>query len=97
MIQADGLSKRFNAFLAVDDLSLSINKGEVFGLLGHNGAGKTTTINMLAGLLSPSSGTARIMGFDVCSEPLKALRRGCTTFSTNLRQMDTLKTLKLST
>src|SRR5207245_3706179 len=61
--------KRFGAFVSVDDLSLTVARGEVFGLLGSNGAGKTTTIRMLCGLLSPTRGTARVLGFDVEREP----------------------------
>jgi ABC-2 type transport system ATP-binding protein len=74
-IQTRGLTKMFGDFTAVDDLSLDVKRGEIYGLLGHNGAGKTTTINMLTGLLTPTAGTAAILGHDVTTEPLKA-RRG---------------------
>lgn len=74
-IQTRGLTKMFGDFTAVDDLSLDVKRGEIYGLLGHNGAGKTTTINMLTGLLTPTAGSAAILGHDVTTEPLKA-RRG---------------------
>ncbi len=60
MIQTENLTKQFRDILAVDHLSLEINEGEVFGFLGPNGAGKTTTVRMLAALIEPSQGTARI-------------------------------------
>ena len=59
-IEAFDLVKTFNGFNAVENLSLSVEEGEIFGLLGPNGAGKTTTIRMLAALISPSSGTATV-------------------------------------
>ena len=63
------LSKKFGNFTAVDQVSFTIPRGEIFGLLGPNGAGKTTTIRMLCGVLVPTSGSARIMGFDVAHRP----------------------------
>lgn len=63
------LSRRFGKFVAVDDLTFQVKRGEVFGFLGSNGAGKSTTIRMLCGLLRPSSGHARIDGIDVGSDP----------------------------
>lgn len=68
---ADELRKSFNSFSALDGVSFSIKKGEVFGLLGPNGAGKTTTIRILSGLLKPTSGSALIMGNDVVKKPLE--------------------------
>lgn len=65
MIQTEGLSKKFGDFLAVDRVSLEVNSGEVLALLGPNGAGKTTTMRMLTSVLRPSSGWARVAGFDV--------------------------------
>ena len=63
-VQADGLTKRFGSVTAVDDLTLTVAAGEVFGFLGPNGAGKSTTIRMLLGLLRPTSGRAEIFGCD---------------------------------
>jgi ABC-2 type transport system ATP-binding protein len=67
-IVVDGLTKRFGTFTAVDRLSFTVAKGEIFGFLGANGAGKSTTIRMLCGLLQPSGGTARVGGYDVARE-----------------------------
>ncbi len=67
-VEAQGLSKKFGPFLAVDHVSLSINYGRIFGFLGANGAGKSTTIRMLCGLLQPSAGWARVAGYDVLTE-----------------------------
>jgi ABC-2 type transport system ATP-binding protein len=67
-IEVDGLTKRFGDFTAVDAISFSVNQGEVFGLLGPNGAGKSTLIRMLTTLVPPTSGTARVNGFDVARE-----------------------------
>lgn len=63
------LSKRFGKFVAVDDVSLEVQPGEIFGFLGPNGAGKSTTIRILCGLLAPTQGTATVAGFDVAREP----------------------------
>src|ERR671927_1075986 len=65
MIQATQLQKIFGAFHAVRDISLDVAEGEVVALLGPNGAGKTTTVRMLGAILKPSSGAARIAGYDV--------------------------------
>ncbi|MEM2088374.1 MAG: ABC transporter ATP-binding protein [Thermoproteota archaeon] len=70
-IMAEGLTKRFNNFMAVDNISFKVGEGEVFGLLGPNGAGKTTTIRMLACLISPSEGSASVGGYDITRMPLK--------------------------
>ncbi|MBO1075304.1 ABC transporter ATP-binding protein [Roseomonas marmotae] len=74
LIEIDRLSKRFGAFTAVDDVSFQVAKGEVLGFLGPNGAGKSTTMKMLAGFVTPSSGTARICGEDVVDRPVPAKR-----------------------
>ena len=68
------LTRRFGAFTAVDAVSLSVNAGEVFGLLGSNGAGKTTTIKMLTTLLPPSSGEARVAGFSIITQAVSVRR-----------------------
>jgi ABC-2 type transport system ATP-binding protein len=68
-VVAEGLTKRFGSFTAVDRLDLTIAKGEVVGFIGPNGAGKSTTIRMLCGLLRPSAGRAMVAGFDVGREP----------------------------
>lgn len=67
-IQAQGLQRRYGEVVAVDGLDLEIAEGEFFGLLGPNGSGKTTTIHMLATLVRPSAGSARVAGFDVCAD-----------------------------
>src|SRR5215475_5739042 len=67
-VEVENLTKRFGDFVAVDGLSFSVEHGEVFGLLGPNGAGKSTLIRMLTTLVPPSSGTARVNGFDVATQ-----------------------------
>ena len=74
VLVADRLSKRYGARLAVDDVSFAVEAGEVMGLLGPNGSGKTTVLRLLTGYLHPSSGTARIAGFDVVEAGLEARR-----------------------
>jgi ABC-2 type transport system ATP-binding protein len=73
-VRLEGLTRIFGAFVAVDHLSLSVKRGEVFGFLGPNGSGKTTTIRMLCGLLPPSAGHGSVLGQDIRrqSRPLKA-------------------------
>lgn len=68
-IEARGLTKTFGPSRAVDQVDLDISAGEVFGFLGPNGAGKTTTIRLLAGIMEPTSGDARVLGFSVVREP----------------------------
>ena len=68
-IQADGLEKKFGSMTAVDRLSFEVEEGEVFGLLGPNGAGKTTTVRILACLISPTRGSAKVCGFMVTEQP----------------------------
>ena len=75
MIEINALSKRFGAIVAVDDISLSVSRGEVLGFLGPNGAGKSTTMRMLAGYLAPDAGGARICGFDVVKQPIECKSR----------------------
>ena len=74
-IDVAGLSRRFGKFVAVDNLSFSVRRGEVFGFLGANGAGKSTTIRMLCGLLTPTSGRATVDGIDVGRDPEGVKRR----------------------
>jgi len=68
VILAENLTRRFGDFVAVDHVSFSVQRGEVVGYLGPNGSGKTTTIRMLLGLLLPSEGSARVLGYDVVSQ-----------------------------
>ena len=72
MIETYNLTKYFGQLCAVDSLMLQVDAGEIFGFLGPNGAGKTTTINMLTGLLRPSSGTAKLAGYDIQEQSLQA-------------------------
>jgi len=74
LIEIERLTKRFGAFTAVDDVSFTVDRGEVVGFLGPNGAGKSTTMKMLAGFVTPSAGTARICGQDVIEAPVAAKR-----------------------
>jgi len=74
IIQAEGLTRRFGDFTAVDGISLTVARGEIFGFLGANGAGKTTAMRMFCGLLKPSAGKARVAGYDVWTET-EAIKR----------------------
>jgi ABC-2 type transport system ATP-binding protein len=75
VIEATGLTKQYGQALAVDHISFTVGRGEIFGLLGPNGAGKTTTILMMLGLTDISEGTVRVLGFDPAREPLSVKRR----------------------
>jgi ABC-2 type transport system ATP-binding protein len=75
VIEVAGLVKRFGDFTAVDDVSFTVSRGEVFGLLGSNGAGKSTTIRVLCGLMHPTAGRVRVAGLDVAAEPERVKRR----------------------
>lgn len=75
MISLSGLTKRFGPVTAVDNISLSIKRGEVLGFLGPNGAGKSTTMRMVTGFVAPSEGTITVCGFDVSRDPLEAQKR----------------------
>ncbi|PKL08064.1 MAG: 3-dehydroquinate dehydratase [Spirochaetae bacterium HGW-Spirochaetae-7] len=77
MLELSGISKTYakSAVKAVDDLSITVKDGEIFGFLGPNGAGKTTTIKVLIGVLCADSGTARVDGIDIAADPLGAKRR----------------------
>lgn len=72
MIKTQTLTKRYGDFVAVDNLSFSVESGQVLGFLGPNGAGKSTTMKMIAGFLTPSAGTVNVCGFDVQAQPIKA-------------------------
>lgn len=75
MLELINLQKMFGNFIAVNKISLKINKGELFGFLGPNGAGKTTTIKMIAGLLSPSAGNIYLNGIDVWIHPIESKKK----------------------
>ena len=74
-VKVNALQKKFGDFTAVDEVSFTIPRGEIFGLLGPNGAGKTTTIRMLCGLLTPTAGEAQVVGFDVTHQPEDVKKR----------------------
>ena len=69
VVEADHLSRHFGKLVAVRDVSLRVEKGEIFGVLGPNGAGKSTTIRMLCGLLAPTSGRGSVVGYDIATDP----------------------------
>lgn len=72
MIELQNVTKKFDKFVAVDNISLRVQAGDLFGFLGPNGAGKTTTIKMIVGLFSPTAGTIHVNGFDTVSQPIEA-------------------------
>ena len=72
IIEVENITKRFNDKLVLDNVSYSVEKGEVFGFIGPNGAGKSTLINIMTSLLVPDSGTIKICGYDIIKEPIKA-------------------------
>ncbi|MBL7796709.1 MAG: ABC transporter ATP-binding protein [Saprospiraceae bacterium] len=75
VIATDKLTRTFGAFTAVNAITFSVEQGEIFGFLGANGAGKTTALKMLTGLLTPTSGSATVAGFDVWKQPEQVKRR----------------------
>jgi ABC-2 type transport system ATP-binding protein len=75
VLESRALTKRYDSVVAVDNLNLTVRRGEVFGLLGPNGAGKTTTILMLLGLTEPSAGSVQVLGFDPARQPLSVKAR----------------------
>ena len=75
MIEIRDLTKRYGGFTAVDGISLTIPRGELYGFLGPNGAGKTTTMRMIAGILRPTSGTIHVAGIDLLADPIAAKAR----------------------
>ncbi len=74
-VETSHLTRRFAEFTAVNDVTLSVSAGEVFGFLGPNGSGKTTTIRMLCGLIAPTSGTGTVLGIDIAKDPEGVRRR----------------------
>jgi ABC-2 type transport system ATP-binding protein len=75
MIEVTGLTKRYGAFTAVNNLSFSVRPGEVMGLVGPNGAGKTTTLRCAAGIIPPTEGTLHVAGIDLAADPVAAKRQ----------------------
>jgi len=75
VLQTEQLSKRYRRRMVVDQLSLTVERGDVFGFLGQNGAGKSTTIRMALGLVRPTSGRVSVLGHDLSRQPLRALKR----------------------
>ncbi len=75
LIEVQSLKKRFGSVVAVDDVTFSVNRGEVLGFLGPNGAGKSTTMKIITGYLPPTEGTARVCGEDIQQHPVEAKRR----------------------
>jgi ABC-2 type transport system ATP-binding protein len=75
ILETDDLTKAYARRVVVDDLSLEVERGDIFGFLGQNGAGKSTTIRMALGLVRPTSGRVRVLGYDIARHPLKALAR----------------------
>jgi ABC-2 type transport system ATP-binding protein len=75
IIDTKSLTKKYKNIIALDNLNLQVSRGEIFGFLGHNGAGKTTTVNILTTLLAPTSGSAKICGFDVNKDSLEVRKR----------------------
>ena len=70
-IEIENLTKKFDDFIAVNNANFKVKKGDVFGFLGPNGSGKTTVIRMLMGLISPTSGTGKVLGYDISKESEK--------------------------
>jgi ABC-type branched-subunit amino acid transport system ATPase component len=90
VIELINLVKKFGDLVAVNDVTLTVPRGEFFAMLGPNAAGKTTTLKILAGLMKPTSGCARVCGFDVQLQPLESAAAHCLRagFSVSLRQVD---------
>src|SRR5512138_417197 len=75
VVETEHLTKQYGRRVAVDDLSLQVERGDIFGFLGQNGAGKSTTIRMILGLVRPTSGRVHLLGYDMAKRPLRALAR----------------------
>ena len=71
MIEVKNVTKKYGNFVAVDNISFTVNDGEVVGFLGPNGAGKSTTMNMITGFIEPTDGTIIVNGFDASKQPIK--------------------------
>ncbi len=98
VIQISSLSRRFGEKTAVNDLTLYVHAGEIFGFLGHNGAGKTTTVRLLNGVLEPTSGTAKVLGLDPQSDgPVVRARTGVLTETPSLDERLTAREIYPST
>lgn len=93
IISTKGLTQAFDGVTVVDNLTLDIAKGEVFGFLGHNGAGKTTTVQMLTTLARPASGTASVAGYDILTDPVQ-VRQSIGYVPENVRLYDTLTAIE---
>src|SRR5262245_12404406 len=89
MIEVEGLTKLYDEFVAVEDLSFTVKPGEVLGLVGPNGAGKTTTLRCLSGIIPPTRGLIRIAGHEMSMDPVEA-KRGLAFFSDEPRLFDYL-------
>jgi ABC-2 type transport system ATP-binding protein len=92
-IRTTALSKTYGAVEALKQLDLTVETGEIFGLIGHNGAGKTTTVNLLTTLIAPTAGTAQINGVDMAADP-DEVRRGIGYLPENVQFYDNLTTLE---
>ena len=75
MITFENVTKKYDRKIALDNLNLTINSGEIFGLIGHNGAGKSTTIKSLVGVIKPEEGAIKIDGVDVRENPMEAKKK----------------------
>ena len=75
MIEIQNLTKRYGNKVAVNNISFTVNSGEIVGFLGRNGAGKSTTMNMLTGYISSTAGTAKVEGYDILEQPMEVKRR----------------------
>ena len=75
VLQTEKLTKKYRRRVVVDRLSMEVERGDIFGFLGQNGAGKSTTIRIALGLVRPTSGRVRVLGYDMSRQPLRALKR----------------------
>ena len=75
MIEVKNVTKKYGKFIAIDDISFTVNDGEIIGLLGPNGAGKSTTMNMITGFIEPTDGQIIVDGYDISKKPKKAKKQ----------------------